>query len=322
MKNFLVIFILFFSAMIYAQTPTIKLVSDVWPPFTDVEGEEALAFNLVQEAFDRIDTEVELLITDFKSVESGIKEGTYQGSSAFWMKEERYETMYYSDAYLHNQLILLGRKGTNVDIKRFSELSGQKIGLVKGYSYGDSLSMVEDLQITYGKNDQENLENLLSNKVDLILVDAILIEYMLNYQINDVSQLLEFAKTPIITRSLHVALNKTVPDSENIIAKLNKEFKTMISDGTYNKILHFDWIHADVDGDGVLDLVFTGDRVGTSQPSSGYAVHSLAQNNDQKTVYLNGEKYDNWEDVPSEYKVEMPKTEFVPTGNFGVILKF
>lgn len=322
MKKILVIIFILQSLVIYAQTPNLKLASDIWPPFTDIKTEEALAFDLVQHALERIDIESEFLITDFNSVMSGIKDGTYQGSSAFWKNEEREKFLIYSDAYLENQLILLGRKGSNVNISSITELAGQKIGLVKGYAYSDSLSMVEDLQITYSESDQANLEHLLSNDIDFILVDAILIQYMLKFQINDVSALLEFGTKPLIIRSLHVALNKTVPNAEDIIQKLNKEFKSMLADGSYNEILHLDWILADIDDDGVMELVFTGDKVGTNEPTYAYNVHPGTTENSEKAYYLNGVKYESWDAVPAEYKQVPVKVTGVPANSVGISINF
>lgn len=323
MKIILLILGLFSALVVCAQNPKLKLASDVWPPFTDVKSEETLAFDLVQEAFGRINIESEFVITDFKEVLAGIENEIFQGSSALWKNEEREKTLVYSDAYLHNQLILLGRKGSHVNIKSIAELEGKKIGLVKGYAYDDSLSMVPQLKITYSKSDQENLEHLISEEVDFILVDAILIQYLLNYQINDVSRLLDFAQEPLIVRSLHVALSKTLPNAEEIIENLNNEFKGMISDGSYNKILHLDWIRADVDGDGDLELIFTGEKAGIDEPAYTYNVHSGTTENTEKVYYINGVRYESWDDVPDEYKVKIPSNlTNVPVNSVGISISF
>lgn len=323
MKKNLFILLLITAVISNAQNSELKLASDVWPPFTDKKEKDALAFELVEEAFNRINIHTNFVVTDFKNVLTGIETEKFQGSSALWKTKEREELLLFSDAYLNNQLKLIGRSGSHVDLSSLKELSGKKIGLVKGYAYGNGLFEIPNLEIKYGKSAQENLENLISKNVDYILVDAILLQYMLNYQINDVSRLLEISKKPLINRSLHVALGKSVPNAKEIIERLNKEFKTMISDGSYNKILHMDWIRADVDGDGDLELIFTGDQLGTTEPTIAYNLQTEAHINDETAYYVNGVRYESWEDVPGKYKVELPeKIQYIPIDNFGVILNF
>ena len=48
MKNLLIILLLIASNVL-AQNDTLKLASDVWPPFTNIESEKAIALDIVEE---------------------------------------------------------------------------------------------------------------------------------------------------------------------------------------------------------------------------------------------------------------------------------
>ena len=228
------IVLLFITTNIFSQTANLKLASDVWPPFTNVETEKSLAIDIVKDALTRIDIVSSYEIVDFGKLMANLKDGSYNGSAALWRDAEREEWLMYSDAYMENQLILVGQKGSEIDFLSFSEIKNKKIGAVKGYAYGKELTDAKDIEIVYGVSDQQNLERLLSNQVDYILVDAILIQYLLKYQLNDVSELLEIGKDPLISKTLHFAIRKELPNAEKIIDSFNNEIKTMISDGTYN----------------------------------------------------------------------------------------
>ncbi len=56
--------------------------------------------------------------------------------------------------------------------------------------------MAEGISFISGTNDQENLERQLSGKIDYMLCDDLLIQYLLKYQVNDISEYLEIGNTP------------------------------------------------------------------------------------------------------------------------------
>lgn len=319
MSRIFALALFFISSIIQAQTVELKLSSDVWPPFTNVDSEKSIALDIVAKALERIEIKTDYEIVDFEQVISGIQDGKYDGSAALWYNSERDQYMEFSKPYLQNQLILVGRKGSNVQISSFSSLSGKKIGVVEDYAYGDSLMKKEGIQIVYGNSDQQNVERLLSKMVDYILVDALLLQYLFKYQMNDVSEFLEIGEKPLLTKSLHFAIRTKIPDAQNIITLFNDEIGKMITDGSYHDILELNWIRADIDGDGELELVLKGNKAGEEAPDHTYDVFYSEENKDSNRYYVNGKVYHGWDNVPEESKINIPKLEAYPTPGYGGI---
>jgi ABC-type amino acid transport substrate-binding protein len=286
----------------YSQSGSLSLASDVWPPFTDVPANASFAMDIVDTALQRINIDVEYNILNFGNVMTGISRGDYDGSAALWYTPEREGRLVFSDPYLENQLILVGQKGADVSPVSFSELSGLRIGVVKNYAYGEELTNADGIALIYGDSDQQNLEKLLSGNVDYILVDAILIQYLLKYQVNDVSELLAIGQVPIIGKTLHFALSRKFEDADLVIERFNAEITTMIEDGTYNEILGLNWVQADVDGDGIMELVLKGEAAGTAAPERVYSIYGSDQYNNTNRYYIEGETYDGWNNIPDRYK--------------------
>ena len=309
MKHFIIASFVLFTSCVFAQTTTLKLSSDIWPPFTNVENEKALALDIVEEGLKRCNITTDLNILNFEQVMDGIMEGDFDGSGALWKNDEREKELLFSDAYLQNQLILVGLKGANVDISALSELENKKIGVVENYAYGDELKGGNNNEIIFGESDQQNLERLISKEIDYFLVDALLIQYLLKYQLNDVSALLEIGDHPLIVKPLHLAIRKDVPDVENIISQFNKAIVSMMADGSYNEILELNWVRADVDGDGKQELILAGNEAGTAEPEYSYNI--LYSENDQTSggYYVDGTMYNTWNDVPNQYKVNIPEVK-------------
>jgi polar amino acid transport system substrate-binding protein len=213
-----------------AQTTELKLGSDVWPPFTNVDGEKSFALDLVKEALNRINIQTTIEIRGFNDIISSIDDGELDGSAALWLNEERKGKYIFSKPYLNNQLILVGRKGSTVKNITYADLGGKRVGIVENYAYGEAENA--NVILVEGTSDQKNLERLLMKQIDYMLVDALLIQYMLKYQINDVTEHLEIGDYPIQTKSLHFALRNDISDGVHIITLFNEEISKMIADGT------------------------------------------------------------------------------------------
>lgn len=300
----------------FAQIVDLKLASDVWPPFTGNNESQALASQIVKEALNRNEVAMITRTVDFEHVISGLQDNNYDGSAALWKNEERAKFLVYSKPYLTNQLVLVGRKGSNVDMRDISQLKGSKLALVGDYSYGLTEADLSGIEIVYGHSDQANLTALMKKEVDYILVDQILIEYMMQNQPAQVNQRLDVGSAPMITRSLHFALRKNLDGSDALIENFNKTIEAMMADGTYNRILRLNWIKADIDGDGVMELVsYQG---GTLSPNGGYNMtnqeDSMAA--DGQKYYIAGTLYNSWEEVPAQYKESSVTKEDVEEFHF------
>lgn len=290
-----------------AQSLSVRLASDVWPPFTNVAGKQAIAEALVHEALQRAKIGADTEILGFKEVIADIKQGDFDGSAALWRSPEREAFLLYSEPYLENRLILVGRKGSDVSATDFSGLTGKRIAVVSTYAYGEAVDQAEEVEFIPGYDEQENLDRLLKEEVDYMLVDDLLAQYFLRYNAEEAAQYLEIGTTPLIKRSLHFAVRKDHPRAEFIIERFNRQIRKMVADGAYNQILQLNWIRSDADGDGRLELVLGGARAGIQAPGSSYDVPMPDADappiGPVNRYWIDGQLYQSWEEVPEKYKV-------------------
>jgi hypothetical protein len=69
------------------------------------------------------------------------------------------------------------------------------------------------------------------------------------------------------------------------------------------------WIRADVDGDGIPELVGSGEVVGPEGPEAGYDLAAAGRTSAADRFWIEGKMYDKWEDVPEKYKYQTRKDE-------------
>jgi len=308
MKKTILICFSFLTVYSYAQQQELKLVADVWPPFTNTEGEKSILSDLVQEALEGIDIKSSMEILEFTEVLDQVYSGEYDGSPGLWISPERQEKYFFSKPYLYNQLVLVGRKESDVSAVSFKELEGKKIGVIDDYAYGN-FEDNKDIVVVPGISNQKNLENLLSDKIDYMLVDALLIQYMLKHQLNDVTQHLAIGQKPLLVKSLHLALGKKVENAEEILNRFDEQIEQMITDGSFNELLELNWVKADIDGDGNMELVLGSNMAGSTAPQNIYGLMLDSSYKNQKNgptrYYVDGKLYEDWDNIPKSYKLDL-----------------
>ena len=301
----IVLALVLLSALAAAEEPReLRLASDIWPPFTDSADRQRVAVEIVETALERAGIRATTTIVDWKDVENGIRQGRFDGSAAMWRTEKRARELFFSDAYMENRLVLVGRRGSDVSAAKMSDLAGRRVAAVGRYAYGQEIENAVGVYFINSRNDQDSLNKLLAGEVEYMLVDQLVVRYMLTNQPDEVAANLEIGTYPLGRRTLHFALRRDLPGAREIIDAFNREIKAMLADGTYAAALQVTWIRADVDGDGLDELVSLGDTVGQTPPGSIYDVFGKEPEipPEKQRIFIAGSVYEGWDAVPDRYK--------------------
>ena len=292
-------------SLTWSQTPQLHLVSTAWPPFTNPPGEPQFALDLVNEALKRIGITAETAIVDESRFTPSLLNMEFDGSGAIWKDAEREQVLVFSEPYLENRLILVGRRGSDVSATKLATLTGKRIVLVGGYSYGDEVAGNKGPVFLRSRSEEDSLAKLLANEADYTLMDELVVQYIMNNYGEQAKTRLAVGSTPLIVRPLHFAIRRARPGAEALVARFNAELRRMIADRTYHRLLQVDWIRADVDGDGRQELVAATDQVGTAPPQRSYDLFTTTAPETpppDRRFYVGGSIYENWASVPSNYK--------------------
>lgn len=285
-----------------AQSRHLSLVSTAWPPFTNPPGKPRYALDLVGEALKRVGIAAGMVFVDEPDPMSLLLSGEFDGGAALWKDAERERKLIYSDPYLENRLILVGRRGSDVSAASLADLSGKRVALVAGYAYGESIEAADGPILVGSHSEQDSIAKLLNGEADYTLMDDLVIQYLVGNHREEAQTRLAFGSTPLLTRSLHLAVRRSLPDAEAIISRFNAELLGMIVDRSYHRLLHLDWIRADIDGDGRGEYVPHDDRTGPLAPERPYVIFVTAAPDTGRRFYFGGNIYEGWSAVPAQYK--------------------
>ena len=296
--------------LVSAQANQLRLVSTAWPPFTNAAGQPRFALDLVEAAFSRIGLSANTTIVDAGQFTASLLNGPYDGSAAAWKDAERERVLLFSQPYLENRLILVARRGGDVSAASLAALKGKRIAIVEGYSYGDAVDNAGPVFVR-SRSEEDSLKRLLASEVDYSLMDDLVVQYIVSNYATEARTRLQVGTTPLVTRALYLAVRRTRPDAESIINRFNSQLRSMVADRTYHRLLHVDWIRADIDGDGIAENVPQSDQGGRLEPSRSYALFSSEQPTSPSITtpqrfYFGGTTYNSWAAVPDRYKVDDP----------------
>jgi polar amino acid transport system substrate-binding protein len=295
--------------IVSAQTTALHLVSTAWPPFTNEAGKPRFALDLVEAAFGRIGISSTTAIVTAPEFTASLLSGRFDGSAAAWKDQERERLLLFSQPYLENRLILVGRRGGDVTATTFASLAGKRIAIVEGYSYGEAIDSAGPTLVRT-RTEEESLTQLLNGTVDYTLMDELVVGYITSNYPKEAQSRLQFGSTPLVARPLYLAVRKDLPDAESIVGRFNAQIRGMIADRTYHRLLHVDWINADVDGDGIAEYVPRSDRLGTVEPQGAYSISTSTPEAvrppepTQRRFYVGGNLYSDWASIPQPFKIE------------------
>ena len=320
----LVVSIAALSLAVSAQTTELRLVSTAWTPFTNQAGQPRFALDLVEAALGRIGVKSTTTIVEAAQFTPSLLSGKFDGSAAAWKDADRERVLLFSQPYLENRLILVARRGGDVSAAKLASLDGKRIAIVEGYSYGDAIDQSGPTFVR-SRTDEDSVRLLLDGKVDYALIDDLVVQYIVNNYPEEARARLQIGTTPLITRPLHLAVRRSLADAESIVSRFNAQLRGLITDRTYHRLLHVDWIQADVDGDGIPEYVPQSDLMGKAEPKRAYNLFFTDPTTTPQPqpivkgrFLIGGSIYDGWTTVPDRYKVEDPKRPDPNKATLGV----
>jgi polar amino acid transport system substrate-binding protein len=314
------------SLTVSAQTSALRLVSTAWPPFTNPTGQPRFALDLVETALDRIGLSSTTTIVDAAEFTTSLLTGDFDGTAAAWKDAERERVLLFSQPYLENRLILVGRKGADVSATALAALKGKRIAIVEGYSYGEAVDGAGPTFVR-SRSEEDSLARLLSGDVDYVLMDDLVVQYIVDHYAKEAQTKLQLGSMPLVARQLYFAVGRALPDAQSIIDRFNAQLSGMIADHTYHRLLHVEWIQADVDGDGLFEYVPESDQAGTTEPRRAYSLFSATEpaassGVTQPRFYIGGNIYRDWATVPDRYKLTGKDSTPNPDRSTGTIFRF
>lgn len=219
--------------------PTLRLVADAWPPFTDatmVNG--GLATDLVSRALVRAGYATQFEQVPWARAMQGVGEGRYDVLINAWYSDDRTQFGQFSAPYLVNRIKLLRRANGDVDFHGdLNALHGQSVAVVRGYAYSAGFDGDGQIEKVPVHNFSMAVRMLAAERVKLTLEDEYVARYYLAKESPQVRNAVQFIDQPLAENTLHILVSLKNPDHDKIVADFDRAIAAMKADGSYIRLL-------------------------------------------------------------------------------------
>lgn len=239
----------------------VTLATLEWEPYVGSEMRDGgYTAEIVKAAFERAGYDVTVEFHPWSRDLDLAREGKVDGVFPAYHDPAREEYLLFSDSFAESPLGLYKMKtytlmpGTSgggyktgynmtftVDPRIDPEealrgLKDYKFGVVEGYVNTPAFDAADDLTKVEAPNDEENLRQLFSDEVQLIVIDRYVAQNIMAKKFPWRLGETEFMMPPLEVRPLYLGISKETPDAERKLADFNAGLAVLREDGFLDRL--------------------------------------------------------------------------------------
>lgn len=147
---------LFISSTSYAVT--YKIAAYEWEPFIDSKrADGGVYIEMIRKILASQGHSIKVETVPFARAIAMLQDGSADILPAIWHTVERENTMVYSDSYSANRLVFIKPKDSDFDCDGLPSLHGKKVGIIRGYGYGDDFLNDPNIKFSISKSLESNV---------------------------------------------------------------------------------------------------------------------------------------------------------------------
>ncbi|WP_213995885.1 transporter substrate-binding domain-containing protein [Arsukibacterium sp.] len=221
------------------KTEVIRLASsNYYPHYGEQLAQQGATIEIIRQAFALQGVQLEIEFLPFARALYESQQGNYSGLVAAWYSEQRTAHFYYSQPLYANQIVLFKRKTDIISFHNFQDLARQhrRLGVVQGYMHPAGLveSGIKTIQVA---TDEQALAMLARQRVDLVPADLLNGLYLLENQLPQHQQQLDWLTPVLEQRPMYLVLSKKDPANQQRIEQFNLGLQQLRASGKYQQII-------------------------------------------------------------------------------------
>lgn len=165
------------------DSDVIKVATSPYEPYIQIsEGQfSGSDVALIKDAFSTMGKQIVFQLVPWDISVKMLQSGLSTILPTISYREDRESYMYFSDPYrTESTYVFYTSKKKPIDIRRYEDLQGLKIGVVHGYSYFDRFRKDSSLTKMYSSRDEILIRQLLRGSLDVIILNEDVGEYLID----------------------------------------------------------------------------------------------------------------------------------------------
>ena len=245
MKNILVTLLLILCVFSGTAIPVfgadekvIVVTDNGYPPYSfgNTEKAEGLYPRLIKTIFARMGITVNLKALPWdKAVNEG-KEGN-AAVIGIYKNNERLKIFDYSEPIFEERLAVYTKRGKTFDFNQLSDLKGKRIGLNRGWSYGEAFDNARKkyhFNVNESQTNEQGFHKLVRGTIDCLIADQVAASQIIRHE--NLSDQVERLNKLAAVNKAYVVFVKSLK-KQHVLEKFNQALEEMKKDGSYRKII-------------------------------------------------------------------------------------
>ena len=235
---FSILILTFSTQAISGEFKVLKSASDPWPPFIDPQNPtEGLSLEIARAAYKTQGYKVEHAYQPWARAITLLKRGKIDIIVNTWMTEERKTFLIYSDTYTTNEIKFIKRSNDPFEFNGLDSLKGKRIGIIRGYGYGDAFSNATNFKREEVANLHININKLIAGRIDLTLEDEIVARVLIAQKDALLLEKIAFTRNSLSKKDMYVTSGLANPNHKEYIEAFNKGLRVIKGNGVYARIM-------------------------------------------------------------------------------------
>ena len=212
-----------------------------WPPYS---GQDVHKFGLLSllasEVLNEAGYQSTLVQDDWGVIYDQTRGGKIDFSVGWLKSEARQKEVLFSTPIVYASNVFFHHKDLPFSWDSLEDLSGLRIGITKGYSYGESFREARklfNLRVSEANTDLDNVRRLVDGKIDLFLVEQKVGRHILDQHYAWQSNHFVADEKPLFREPLHLIVGKSHPQGESLLKSVDKAIEALKSDGRYQTLI-------------------------------------------------------------------------------------
>lgn len=220
----------------------VTLASFESPPYTGEHLEkEGIITQIVREAYARVGYQVSIRYHSPAGAMDKMKAGDLDGLAMVRRREDHKEWVLYSDPMPGGEVVFYKRKGLEIpfDGQNYDALGPYLFGTRPGYADYDLYPPVlrNQTRIRVGEDDLQLFRKLAAEEVDLVIVDKFIAQFLLNTQLPELADALDWIPSPISIDPNYLGISRTTPRARELLEDFNRGLAMLTEEGRIQAIL-------------------------------------------------------------------------------------
>ncbi|AYC33793.1 ABC transporter substrate-binding protein [Pseudomonas cavernae] len=216
--------------------PPLRLATLDYPPYSSQALPNGGSIvELVTRAFASQNQPVQIDFLPWARVRADLHAGRYQGALALWPREVIEEKLIASRPLFYSELGFFVRRDTPVEFTSLDQLTGRKVGIVRGYGYPRDV-LQSGFRGEEAVDDLSNLRKLAAGRFDLVLLERVVGNFLLARHAELRGQLV-WQGTPLARIPLFAGFLPPRPGEPDWAAIFERGLRALHESGDYMQII-------------------------------------------------------------------------------------